>query len=148
MILLAVTGPGAFLIVAIFVILLIIPEIYYLATLQSTLKMVSPENRRMDPVQVWLSLIPLFGIVWQYFVVARMADSLAAEFSDRRIPSDERRPGFSLGFAYCLLYSCVFIPVIGVLCLLGGLVCWILYWLKITEYQELLRKNPPAYINI
>ena len=54
----------------------LLPLIFYLLTLQGILQEVKPENRKMDPGMVWLTLIPLFGIVWQFIIVGNIADSL------------------------------------------------------------------------
>lgn len=130
---------GVILIIVLVALLIaLIPIIFYLLTLQNTLKEVSPENQAMPPGQVWMILIPLFGLVWQFIVVNRIADSLKAEFQKRNIPSDEDRPGYSIGLTYCILYCCGIIPVLGVLASLAGLVCWIIYWVKISGYKQKL----------
>jgi hypothetical protein len=100
----------------------------------------------MPPEQVWLSLIPLFGIVWQYFIVNRLADSLALEFSKRNIWTEEKRPGFNIGIVYCILLSASIIPYLGFLSALGGLVSWVIYWTKINEYRNRLIENPINYL--
>ncbi|MEX0988141.1 MAG: hypothetical protein WD052_11745, partial [Bacteroidales bacterium] len=145
--LLAVTGTGAFIIVLVFIVLVVLPLIYYLLTLQSILKEVSPENRKMEPEQVWLSLIPLFGIIWQYYIVARLADSLRLEFNKRNIYSNEARPGYQTGIIFCILISCIIIPYIGVLALVGGLVSWVIYWVRINEFRNVLIENPLNYLS-
>jgi hypothetical protein len=43
--------------------------ILYLATLQSALRKCAPASRTMAPWRVWLTLIPVFGLVWQFIVV-------------------------------------------------------------------------------
>ena len=35
-----------------------------------------------------------------------------------------------------VLACCGIIPVLGVLCSLGGLACWILYWVKVAGYSS------------
>lgn len=145
---LAITGTPAFIFVLVFILLMIFPVVFYLLTLQRTLQEISLENRRMPPEQVWLSLIPLFGIIWQYFIVSRLSDSLALELSKRNVYAEERRPAYTIGIAFCILISCVIIPYINVLALLGGLVCWVLFWLKVNDYRMLLRDNPGKYIEI
>lgn len=148
LIILAVTGRPAFFIVLAFIVLAIFPLLYYLVTLQRTLKEISPENRKMPPEQVWLSIIPLFGIIWQFFIVSRLSDSLALELSKRNVYAEERRPAYNIGMAYCILISAVIIPYINILASLGGLVCWVLFWLKVNDYRMLLLENPGKYIQI
>ncbi len=135
-VLLSVIGPAE--LILIIVVIALLPQIFYLLTLQNTLAKVSLTNRTMEPGQVWLSLIPLFGLVWQFIIVTRMADSLRAEFNERGITVQEEKPGYSLGIAYCVLYCCTIIPILGGLASLGGLVVWIIYWVKINEYKNLL----------
>lgn len=144
----AVTGRPAFFIVLAFIALSVFPLVFYLLTLQRTLKEISTENRKMPPEQVWLSIIPVFGIVWQFFIVSRLSDSLALELAKRNVYAEERRPAYNIGIAYCILISAVIIPYINILASLGGLVCWVLYWLKVNDYRMLLRENPGEYIEI
>ncbi|MCX6922921.1 MAG: hypothetical protein NT154_06885 [Verrucomicrobia bacterium] len=81
--------------------ILMVPTIFYLLTLQKALNRCSPECRAMTPGLVWLMLIPLFNIVWQFFVVLNMAKSLAAEFQKRGIAEDPN-PGQTLGLVMCI----------------------------------------------
>ena len=145
--LLAITGTAAFFIVLAFIILVALPMIYYLLTLQSSLKLISLENRKMPPEQVWLSLIPLFGIIWQFLIVSRLSDSIRLELDKRNIYAEERRPAYQIGIAYCILVSCSIIPYLGILTAVGGMVCWILYWLKVNDYRNILIENPLNYLH-
>lgn len=115
-----------------------IPRIFYLVTLQNTIKKVSVENQRIKPNQVWLALIPLFGIVWEFIIVSNVALSLKAEFNKRNINIVEEKPGYSVGLVYCILFCCSIIPVLGVFAGIGGFVCWIIYWVKINNYKTVL----------
>jgi len=144
--LLAVSGTAAFLIVLAFIVLVSLPMVMYLMTLQGTLREISPENRRMPPEQVWLSLIPLVGIFWQYVIVARLSDSIRLEFTKRNIYAEEPRPAYRIGLAFCILISCSVIPYLGFLAALAGMVCWILYWLRVNDYRNILLENPLNYL--
>ncbi|MFN8240156.1 MAG: hypothetical protein U0X39_05310 [Bacteroidales bacterium] len=118
--------------------ILLIPKILFLLTMQNTLREVKPENRRMDPGLVWLSLIPLFGVVWQFFIVINVADSLKAEFNQRNINAGEDRPGFGIGLAYCILNCCGIVPFLGILAAIAGFICWIIYWVQISGFKDKL----------
>ena len=111
----------------------IIPMIFFLLTLQNTLYAVSPANRKMPAPQVWLSLIPIFNLVWQFIVVNKISESLQAEFKEREIPTNEPFPGRTIGIAYCILFCCTIIPFLGTIAGLAGLVCWIIFWVKMHE---------------
>lgn len=129
---------AAFILIIIASAIFLTPVILYLLTLQNTLKKVKKKNRTIEPGQVWLNLIPLFNIVWQFIMINRIADSLKAEFSERNISIKEDRPGAQIGVAYCILNLCGFIPMLGGLASIAGLVCWIVYWVKISNYKNQL----------
>jgi len=114
--------------------ILLVPKIFYLLTLQKALNRCSPECRAMNPGMVWLMLIPLFHIVWQFFVVLNMAKSLDAEFQKRGIAED-RSPGQTIGLIMCIG---------NLICGPVGLVCWIVYWVKIAGYSSKLAAPPVA----
>jgi hypothetical protein len=120
---------------------MIIPQIFYLITLQKTIEKVSNENRKIQPNQVWLTLIPLFGLIWQFIMINGVALSLQAEFKKRNINIADEKPGYSIGLTYCILFCCSLIPVLGVFAGIGGLVCWVLYWVKINNYKTELETN-------
>ncbi|HUE36213.1 MAG TPA: hypothetical protein VMO20_02390 [Candidatus Acidoferrum sp.] len=113
---------------------LLIPGIFYCLTLQKALNRCAPENRAMAPGLVWLLFIPLFNLVWNFLVVINMAKSLGAEFQKRGMAEDPQ-PGKTIGLIMSILAVCGFIPVLGVFCSLGALICWIIYWVKIAGFS-------------
>ena len=115
-----VAGLGMLTVALVVIAIMLVPAIFYLLTLQKTLNRCSPECRAMNPGMVWLMLIPLFNVVWQFFVVIKIAKSLGAEFQKRGLAKDPN-PGQTL-----------------------GLVCWILYWVKIAGYSGRIAAPPAA----
>ena len=128
---------GATEIILIFIVIgvMLIPKIFYLISLQKTLNEVSNENRKMQPNFVWLVLIPIFGLIWEFIVVNGIASSLQDEFKKRNIKVSEEKPGRTIGLTYCILFCCSIIPLIGVIAGIAGFVCWIIYWVKINNYR-------------
>jgi hypothetical protein len=114
-----------------------IPGILFLLTLQKALERCSVECQTTTPGSVWLSLIPLFNIIWSFILVTRISESLHNEFIKRNIPEDPE-PGKSIGIAFCILGLCSMIPMIGIFISWAALVCWILYWVKISGYSNKL----------
>lgn len=115
----------------------IVVQIMFLLTLSRCLRQISPRNRQMEPGQVWLCLIPIFGFVWLIITILRIADSLRDEYADRGIRGDGDY-GKTMGIIYV---------VTSFLCGPIGLICWILYWVKIAGYTKQLasRRNSGAY---
>ncbi len=127
----------------IFLALFIVPAIFFLFTLQNTMKVISPENRKMPPSNVWLMLIPLFNIVWQFIVVEKIAQSIYAECVRLNIPVDDNKPTYSIGLAWNICSLLFFIPFLGGL---AALVMWILYWVKVNEFKNLMIANKNNYM--
>jgi hypothetical protein len=106
-------------------------QIMFLLSLSKCLKQISPRNRRMEPGQVWLALIPIFGFIWTIIMVLKIADSLRDEFEDRGFRGDGDF-GKTIGLVF-IIGSFICGPV--------GLVCWIMYWLKINGYRKQLEAS-------
>ncbi|MFT3751022.1 MAG: hypothetical protein QM768_22100 [Agriterribacter sp.] len=124
----------------------LIPAIFFLLTLQKTLNAVSPENRSMQPTQVWLLLIPVFNIVWIFITVTRIADSIKNECSRLSIPTAESRPTYGIGLVMSILWICGIIPVAGMIASLAGLICWIIYWVKVNDYKNIIISNQDNFL--
>ena len=116
-------------------VIMLIPVIFYLLTVQKALTRCSPESRAMSPGLVWLMLIPLFNLVWHFFLVLNTAKSLGAEFKKRGIAGPES-PGKGIGLAMAILPLVSWVPIVGAFAGIGYLVCWIIYWVKIAGFSK------------
>src|SRR6476619_6032311 len=79
--------------------LCILPVIFFLITLQNTLKIIEPQNRKMQPGYVWLVLIPFFGIVWSFIMVKAIAESCKAQLEQYDV-FYEQKPTYSVGIGW------------------------------------------------
>ena len=123
----------------------LIPAIFYLLTLQNTLKAIHPLNRMMQPGNVWLMFIPLFNLVWMFIMISRIADSIKNELNARgSITTD--RPTYGVGLAWCILFLMgrfvSTIQPLGAPLSLAGLICWIIHWVKVNEYKKQFLAEP------
>src|SRR4051812_38494386 len=82
----------------------VIPLALFLRTLQNTLKIISPENRKMSPGNVWFIIIPFLGIIWQFVVVQKIAKSIKAECKKLNIYIKGKMPTYAFGLSYCISY--------------------------------------------
>ncbi|MCK6641084.1 MAG: hypothetical protein L6Q81_13460 [Bacteroidia bacterium] len=126
----------------------IVIAIFYLLTLSRTLALCAPQNRTIEPGQVWLQLIPIFGIIWNFIMVNRIADTLANEFRMRNIPSTEQRPGYQVGITMAICGAVGFIPYIGTLAGIVQLIMWIIYWVKMSGFKTQLEQTPFQFSNM
>jgi|SRR5690606_2367728 len=116
---------------------------FYCNTLKQTLDLVAEENRLMKPKMVWLALIPLLSIYWNFIVASKMADSLTNEFYDRKIPEEED-PGKKTGYIYAMLVALASIPLFQGFTLAVGLfsiIYFIKYWKTIDGFRVLLKEH-------
>jgi heme/copper-type cytochrome/quinol oxidase subunit 2 len=113
---------------AVVLVVAIVIQVMFLLTMSKCLKQISPRNRQMEPGMVWLCLIPIFGLVWTIIMILRVADSLRDEYDDRGMRGDGDY-GKTIGIVYI---------VTAFLCGPVGLICWIMYWVKIAGYTKQL----------
>ncbi len=117
----------------------IIVGVFFLLSLQRVLSLCAPQNRQLEPGQVWLCLIPLFSLAWIFVVVARIADSLGQEFESRHAPPEDY--GRGVGVAYCILTVVSIVPFLNLLTGPAGFVCFVIYWAKIADYSRRLEQD-------
>jgi hypothetical protein len=138
------TGTFLGLLFVIWIGVLILPTVFFILSQQRALSKCSPGNQTMSPGLVWLQIIPVFGFIWQFFVVTALANSLGAEFRARGV-QEEEKPGQGVGLAMCITRICVVIPILGFFSLIASIVLWIIYWVKITGFSRTLDYAPAAY---
>jgi len=116
--------------------------IAYIMTLSNALKKCSPAARTMQPGMMWLLLIPLLNLVWNFLAVNAISDSLGNEFRLRGMQNVEPQPGRSVGMPMAICGACCLIPFLGVLASLVYLVLWIMYWIKVWSLSKILDQCP------
>ena len=124
----------------------VVVGVFFLITLSRALRKCSLSSRTMEPGLVWLLLVPFVNLVWQFFVVSALSNSLGNEFRTRGIVNVEPQPGKAIGIAMCVCSACSIIPVLNLLALPAHLVLLIIYWVKIAGYSRLLDEAPGASV--
>jgi hypothetical protein len=122
-------------------IILMIPMIFFLISLQKALSACSYDSRTMSPPLVWLLFIPLFNFVWSFVVVNALSNSLHNELVKRHI-AESSAPGRGVGLAWSILSVLSIIPLVGILTGLAAFICWIAYWVSVSGYSAKLRAIP------
>lgn len=118
--------------------------VLYILTLRRALTQCAPQNRAASPDSAWLLLIPIFHIIWAFILYPQISESLEREFRQRGIPI-EPQPARSLGLALAILQACCLIPIVNIFAGIANLVCFILYWIKISGYANQLAASPAVY---
>lgn len=130
-----------------FLALFILPAVFFIITLQNTLKAISPENRKMPFANVWLLCIPFFNFYWQFVVVNKIAQSIALECEKLRIPVKESKPTYNLGLTWTICYILFLLPVIKLLIAIIIIPTWVIYWIKVNQYRKLIIQNQHSFLN-
>ena len=139
----------------------VIPGVLFFLSQQKILQVIKPENREMSPGSVWLQFIPAFGMIWQFIVVTRIARSISKEMASRlgdtildssqvQMKGTDDSSTYTIGIAYCLLttlgviinystlYSTSSLKFLGSIFVLTGMVCWIIYWVRLVKTKNIL----------
>ncbi|HEY0611564.1 MAG TPA: hypothetical protein VGD35_17960, partial [Chitinophaga sp.] len=99
--------------------------------------MVRPENRRMHPMLVWLQLIPIWGILWQFYVICKIADSIRNELNTSDLPF-----AYVAGLTYASLLCLSWLPLtVFYYFSATGLGMWIIYWVLLLRLKRQLKSN-------
>jgi hypothetical protein len=106
--------------------------ILHLITVYKTFNLIAKRNRTMEPGMVFLVFVPLLGIVWPFFVVLRLAESLRNEFEDRGWDTEGESFGYGMGLAMAIL---------NLTCGPIGLIFTIIHWRQISGYATRLSRN-------
>ncbi len=139
--------------------------IAYVWNLHILLRRCARENRTLRPGLVWLQVVPVFGAMWQFFVVRALSTSLEREYRSRGWPIASA-PGRSLGLAKATVDAVALVHVIaffgvavsldniaptvgqvsftylfftGGLLQIGSIVLWGAYWATLSKYSNGLR---------
>ncbi len=121
----------------------IVPLVFFLITLQNTMKVIEPENRRMKPEHVWLILIPLVGSLYAFLVVIAIANSCKLQLEKYGVFSLQKTTfGLGLAWAICLLSSlfwkALFIP---------SMLLLFIYWFKVNEIRKQMLQLKEVFTN-
>ncbi len=122
----------------------IVVSIFYILTLSRALNKCSATSRTIQAGTLWLLLIPLFNLIWNFFVVLGIARSLGNELRARNISGVDPEPAKSIGLAMSICGACSIIPLLGILAALPYLVLWFVYWVKVRDFSQLLDQPQTA----
>ena len=132
--------------------------ILFLLNLQRTLDAVRERNRELSPGLVWLTLIPLFNIVWILIMVPKISNSIRNEFESRRWRTEGE--GFArttgmlwawggvVNLAISVLQNmaqfadlgplAMILSLVGLPVSLGIFVCFVMFWVQTYQYKNRL----------
>ena len=91
-------------------------------------------HRQMGPWQVWLTLIPLFGIVWIFFVFPKLGKSYQSYFAEQgRTDVGDCGEKVGLWYAICVALSCI--PCVNYIAGPAALILLIIFLVKVLTLK-------------
>jgi len=128
----------------IFAIVLVITfaiSIVICAMLYVVQKRVPVEHRKIEPLHIWLLLIPFFNIVWNFFVFQRVPASYQSYFNAQgRTDVGDCGKQIGLWYAICAVVSIV--PCVNYIAGPAALVLLIIFLVKMFGYRNMIPAEP------
>ena len=91
---------------------------------------VPEEHQKISPPAIWLMLIPLFGLVWNFFVFQRIPDSYKSYF-DSVGDQSVGDCGKGVGLWYAICAACCIVPCLNYIAGPAALVLLIIFLVKL-----------------
>ncbi len=96
---------------------------------------VPPNHRKIEPAMVWLLLIPLFNLIWNFFVYRRIPDSFQSYFASVG-RTDVGDCGRNIGLWYAICAACSIIPCVNYVAGPAALVLLIIFLVKMFDLKS------------
>lgn len=132
----ALLGGGCLIFVLIAMAIGIAVIVFYILTMQKALNLAGPRHQKMNPGLVWLMLIPLVNLVWHFFVVKNVSESVKSWAAEKGVEVGDA--SYTIGLIACIANCCGLIPVLNLLAGPVGLVCFIIWWVKVAGLNKLM----------
>ncbi|MBK7294150.1 MAG: hypothetical protein IPI84_10365 [Holophagaceae bacterium] len=132
----AMLGGGCLIFVLLIAAVAIAVGVFYILTMQKALNLVGDRHRKMEPGMVWLMLIPLFNLVWHFFVVKNVSESIKSWAAEHQ--QNVGDGGYTIGLVACIANCCGIIPIVNLIAGPTSLVCFIIWWVKIAGFNKLM----------
>jgi hypothetical protein len=121
--------------------LMLLPRIFYLISMQRAVARCDPSARSIPPGLVWLAMVPLLSMVWDFVVVVAVGRSLGNEYARRNRPLAYSFPGLGFGISFCVLNLLIWIPLINMVAVPVAVVLWLIFWVKISRLSSRLDRD-------
>lgn len=111
----------------------------YCKSMQTTLQLIRPVNRRARPTSVWLMFIVPYNIIEDFFIIDNVSKSIEREAATNPRLAGLKDYGYVTGIGWAIAQVMSFIPnEIGLVSGIFGMVLWIKHWLFIQKVNRLL----------
>lgn len=126
----------------------------YVLNLQKLLKQIGDSRRLVQPSYVWLIMVPFVSIVYAFILYPQISDSTKSEYAHRGLtPKGDfsKNLGLILAVVSAITSILQFVNLDGIdsIFSIGGLILFIVYWVKTAQYKnELIRTSSDGNFDI
>ncbi len=92
------------------------------------------EHQKISPPAIWLLLIPLFGLVWNFFVFQRIPESYKSYF-DSVGDTSVGDCGKAVGLWFAICAACSIVPCLNYIAGPASLVLLIIFLVKVFGFR-------------
>ncbi|MEY5050644.1 MAG: hypothetical protein RLZZ619_574 [Pseudomonadota bacterium] len=125
---------------AFLIIIPLITFIFYIRAISRTLAAISEPYRTQSPGMAWLLLIPIFNVIWFFFLLRAIKDGFAQMYRDGLTPK-EIDSGYNYGIGMGCCWAASFIPQFIFIALIPMFVFSILHWNKLNSARRAISKQ-------
>ncbi len=118
--------------------LIIIPFVafvFYIRAISKALSVIEPAHRKQAPGMAWLLLIPVFNVIWFFFLLKAIKQGFE-EMTETRLLSQRIDTGYHYGIAMGCCWAASFIPKLIFVSLIPMFVFSILHWTKLNNARR------------
>lgn len=126
--------------------LIIIPLVafsFYIHAIKKTLAAIDPSCRTQKPAMAWLLLIPIFNVIWFFFLLQAIKQGFDAMLFKNLIPK-RIDSGYNYGITMGCCWAAMFIPGIFFIAVLPMFIFSILHWNKLSNARDQITMDTPG----
>lgn len=112
--------------------IVLVPMILYILSIQKSLGAIDEDKRSLSPGMAWLYVIPLFNLVWIFFLVSHLKRGYEKMHAEGRL-TRQVTAGYGVGIGYGVCCVLSMIPVINMIVAIPMIVLWIMHWVGVSQ---------------
>ena len=124
---------------AILVIIPLIAFILYINAIRKTLQAIDDDMRTQSPAMAWLLLIPVFNVVWFFFLIKAIQTGFERMQQAGRLKK-EVDTGYNIGLATGVCWAASYMPRIMFLAFIPLFVLSVLHWHQLQRARQAVIK--------
>ena len=130
--------------IAFLIIIPLVTFIFYIRSISKTLATIAEPYRTQSPGMAWLLLIPIFNVIWFFFLLKAIRDGFANMYQNGLTQKDIDT-GYHYGIGMGCCWAASFLPQLIFIALIPMFVFSILHWNKLNSARRAIYKEQNHY---